>query len=42
MPPFAEFFPGVWEIEGVNPDTGAYQIAGGIDFDAIHLSLAEE
>lgn len=40
--PFAQFFPGVWTITGINLDTGAFQIAEGIDFDASYLAPAEE
>lgn len=40
-PPFDEFFPDVWIITGINPDTGAFQIADGVDFDPIHLEAAE-
>lgn len=36
-PPFEELFPGVWEITGIDADTGALQINGGKDFDPIHL-----
>lgn len=37
LPPFDAGFPGLWVIEAVNPETGAFQIAGGIDFAADHL-----
>ena len=36
-PPFDEFFPGVWEVNGQNPETGAWQLDGGVDFDEVHL-----
>ncbi|MEN6302264.1 MAG: hypothetical protein ABFD96_06025 [Armatimonadia bacterium] len=42
LPPFDQFYPGVWEITGINPDTGALQIADGVDFDASYLAPAEE
>jgi hypothetical protein len=42
LPPFDQFFPGVWTITGTNSDTGALQIADGIDFDASYLAPAEE
>lgn len=41
-PPFDAALPDVYTIEGVNPETGAFQIAGGIDFAAEHLIVAEE
>lgn len=36
LAPFAEFFPGVWTITGVS-ETGAWQIADGVDFAPEHL-----
>jgi len=36
--PFTELFPETYVIEGISV-TGAFQIAGGIDFDAIFLEL---
>jgi hypothetical protein len=42
LAPFDQFYPGVWVITGVNAETGAYQIADGVDFDASYLALAEE
>lgn len=38
--PFSAVFPDVYFIEAIS-ETGAYQIAGGFDFDAIHLELVE-
>lgn len=36
-PPFDQAWPGEWEIVGINPDTGAFQIDGGVDFAPEHL-----
>lgn len=36
-PPFDVALPGEYVIEGQNPETGAWQIAGGIDFAEEHL-----
>jgi hypothetical protein len=36
--PFTEFFPGEYVVEAMSV-TGAWQIAGGIDFDAVYLEL---
>lgn len=36
LPPFTEFYPGEYVIEAVS-ETGAFQICGGVDFDAIYL-----
>jgi hypothetical protein len=40
--PFNEFWPGEWPIVSVNPDTGAFQIDGGVDFAEEHLELVED
>ena len=40
LAPFNEAFPGTYVIESVNPLSGAFQIAGGCDFDAVYLELA--
>lgn len=39
--PFTVALPGVYVIEGQNPETGAWQIAGGIDVAAEHLERVE-
>jgi hypothetical protein len=39
--PFDELFPDVYTIDGVNPETGAFQICGDRDFDPVHLELVE-
>jgi hypothetical protein len=38
--PFSFHFSDVYVIEAISA-TGAYQIAGGVDFDAIYLELVE-
>lgn len=40
LPPFEASFPGIYVIEAVS-ETGAFQIAGGIDFDPIYLEAVE-
>ncbi|MDX2300743.1 MAG: hypothetical protein NW204_13540 [Xanthomonadaceae bacterium] len=40
--PFDMAFPYVYTIDGVNPETGAFQICGDRDFDAAHLEKVEE
>jgi hypothetical protein len=40
-PPFDAAWPGVWQIVSINPDTGAFQIDGGVDFAPEHLEHAE-
>ena len=39
LAPFNEAFPGTYVIEGINPVTGSFLIAGGRDFDAEYLEL---
>jgi len=38
-PPFDVHFPDVYEVEGMNEETGAFQIMGGRDFDAVFLEV---
>jgi hypothetical protein len=38
-PPFDVHFPGVYVVEGRNEETGALQIMGGRDFDAVFLEV---
>lgn len=40
LPPFADFYPGEHVIEAIS-NTGAYQIAGDIDFDPAFLEAVE-
>ena len=40
LPPFSDIFPGEYVIEAIS-ETGAFQIAGGVDFDASHLEVVE-
>jgi hypothetical protein len=39
--PFNEALPDVYPIDGVDPETGAFQICGDRDFDPVHLELVE-
>jgi hypothetical protein len=41
LSPFDEFYPGIWEVTGLNAETGAVQINDGVDFDPIYLELME-
>ena len=40
-PPFDAALPDVYTIDGINPETGAFQICGDREFDAVHLELVE-
>lgn len=40
LPPFSEFFPDTYVVEEIS-ETGAFKIAGGVDFDAAFLELVE-
>ncbi len=40
--PFNNFYPDVYEVTGQNPDTGAWQILEGIDFDESNLTEETE
>ena len=35
--PFDQALPGIWEVVSQNPDTGAWQIGEGVDFDESNL-----
>lgn len=39
--PFDIAFPDLYEVSGINPDTGAYQICGDRDFSPEYLEKAE-
>lgn len=41
LPPFAEFWPGDWEVVAQS-ETGAWQIDGGVDFDEAYLEEVTE
>lgn len=41
LAPFSDAFPDVYEVCGINPDTGAYQICGDRDFSPEYLEKAE-
>lgn len=36
-PPFDIDFPGEWTVYDQNPETGAWKIDGGVDFDESNL-----
>lgn len=41
LAPFDETYPEVYVVTGQNPDTGAWQILDGIDFEEHYLELVE-
>lgn len=41
LEPFSAAFPDVYTIDGINPDTGAFQICGDRDFEASFLEKVE-
>lgn len=41
LPPFNVAFPDTYEISGIDPDTGSYQICGDRDFAEAYLEKVE-